>query len=193
MSRSNHSFSRAFLAAAAALTMVFVSGASLLASTAKQGQRDPAREQTYLNKEVRHELIMLPYLSLFDNLEYKVDGTKVTLLGQVVRPTLKEDAAGVVKRIEGVTEVDNQIQVLPLSPLDDRIRRAAFREIYGSPQLTKYAWKAVQSIHIIVNNGHITLEGFVDNQGDKEVAEIRAKSVPDVFSVIDNLVVEAGK
>jgi hyperosmotically inducible protein len=147
-----------------------------------------------ITKEVHHELALLPYYGVFDFLAYKVsaDGT-VTLLGQVTQPTLKSDAENAVKHIEGVEHVDNQIQVLPLSPMDNEIRHAAFRAIYGSPQLTKYAWKSVQSIHIIVNNGHITLEGVVDSQADKEVAEIRAKSVPNVFSVDDNLMVAGGK
>jgi hyperosmotically inducible protein len=147
-----------------------------------------------ITKEVRHELVLLPYYGVFDFLAYKVsaDGT-VTLLGQVTRPTLKSDAGYAAKHVEGVEHVDNQIQVLPLSPFDDQTRHAAFRAIYGSPQLTKYAWKSVQSIHIIVANGHITLEGIVDSQADKEVAEIRAKSVPNVFSVDDQLIVAGDK
>jgi hyperosmotically inducible protein len=145
-------------------------------------------------KEVRHELVLLPYYGVFDFLAYKVspDGT-VTLMGQVTQPVLKSDAENVVKHIEGVEHVDNQIQVLPLSPMDDQIRRAAFRAIYGSPEFTKYAWKSVQSIHIIVNNGHITLEGVVDSQADKELAEIRAKGVPNAFSVDNRLIVAGGK
>ena len=147
-----------------------------------------------ITKEVHHELALLPYYGVFDFLAYKVsaDGT-VTLLGQVTQPTLKSDAENAAKHVEGVEHVDNQIQVLPLSPLDDQIRHAAFRAIYGSPQLTKYAWKSVQSIHIIVANGHITLEGIVDSQADKQVAEIRAKSVPNAFSVDDQLVVTGDK
>ena len=147
-----------------------------------------------ITKEVRHQLLLLPYYGVFDFLAYKVapDGT-VTLLGQVARPTLKSDSENVVKRIEGVEHVDNQIEVLPASPMDDQIRHAAYRAIYGSPQMTKYAWKSVQSIHIIVKGGNITLEGVVDNQADKNVAEIRAKGVPNAFSVTDNLVVEGGK
>jgi hyperosmotically inducible protein len=167
--------------------MVFASASSILAATPKQAQRDPAHEQAYLTKEVRHELVMLPYLSVFDNLEYKVDGTKVTLLGQVVRPTLKDDAGRVVKSIEGVTEVDNQIQVLPLSPFDDGIRHQEFRAIYGYPALSRYAEGAIPQIHIIVNSGHVTLEGIVDTQADKDVAGLRANSVPNVFSVTNNL------
>jgi hyperosmotically inducible periplasmic protein len=145
-------------------------------------------------KEVRHELVMLPYYGVFDFLSYKVspEGT-VTLMGAVSRPTLKSDAENVVKKIEGVERVDNQIEVLPLSPNDDGIRRATFRTVYSSPQLSRYSWQSVQSIHIIVRNGNVTLEGYVDTPQDKQVAEIQAKSVPGVFSVTDNLQVIPGK
>jgi len=142
-------------------------------------------------KEVHHELVMLPFYGVFDNLAYKVspDGT-VTLLGQVSRPTLKSDAENVVKRIEGVERVDNQIKVLPVSPNDDRIRRAVYRAIYGNEVLSQYALRAVPPIHIIVENGNVTLEGVVARQMDKQIAEMQAKSVPGVFSVTDNLRVE---
>ena len=142
-------------------------------------------------KEVHHELVMLPFYGVFDNLAYKVspDGT-VTLLGQVSRPTLKSDAANVVKRIEGVERVDNQIKVLPASPNDDRIRRAAYRAIYGNDVLSQYALRAVPPIHIIVENGNVTLEGVVARQMDKQIAEMQTKSLPGVFSVTDNLKVE---
>ena len=142
-------------------------------------------------KEVHHELVMLPFYGVFDNLAYKVspDGT-VTLLGQVSRPTLKSDAENVVKRIEGVERVDNQIKVLPLSPNDDRIRRAVYRAIYGNEVLSQYALRAVPPIHIIVENGNVTLEGVVARQMDKQIAEMQTKSVPGVFSVTDNLRVE---
>src|SRR5438552_9043570 len=144
-----------------------------------------------LVKEVRHELVMLPRYGVFDDLSYKVDpdGT-VTLMGYVADPTLKSDAENVVKRIEGVEKVNNQIQVLPVSPNDDRLRRALYRAIYGNEVLSQYALRAVPPIHIIVNNGHATLTGVVARQMDKQIAEIQAKSVPGVFSVTDNLQVE---
>jgi len=142
-----------------------------------------------LTKEVRHQLVLLPYYSVFDNLAYKIEGSKVTLVGQVVRPTLKSDAENVVKKVEGVSSVDNQIEVLPVSPMDDQTRRAAYRTIYGDPGLSRYGFQAVPSIHIIVKNGNITLEGVVDSEGDKNLAGIRANSVPNVFSVKNNLVV----
>jgi hyperosmotically inducible protein len=142
-------------------------------------------------KEVHHELVMLPFYGVFDNLAYKVspDGT-VTLLGEVSRPTLKSDAENAVKRIEGVERVDNQLKVLPTSPNDDRIRRAVYRAIYGNDVLSQYALRAVPPIHIIVENGNVTLEGVVARQMDKQVAEMQAKSVSGVFSVTNNLRVE---
>lgn len=147
-----------------------------------------------ITKEVRHELVMLPYYGVFDNLAYRVspDGT-VTLMGEVVRPTLKSDAESVVKKIEGVERVDNQIRVLPVSPMDDQIRRATFRAVYGNDTLRDYAVRAVPPIHIIVDNGHVTLVGVVARQMDKQIAEMQAKSVPNVFSVTNNLMVEEGK
>lgn len=143
-----------------------------------------------LPKQVRHELVMLPYYNLFDNLGYRVDGNVVTLYGEVTRPTLKSDAERVVKRIEGVARVDNQIEVLPLSPMDNRIRWETARAIYGYGPLQRYGMGAVPSIHIIVKNGNVTLTGVVANQGDKNVANIRANSVPGVFSVTNDLRVE---
>ena len=144
-----------------------------------------------ITREVHHELVMLPFYGVFDNLAYKVDpdGT-VTLMGQTVRPTLKSDAERAVKRIEGVTKVINNIEVLPPSPMDDRIRLAVYRAIYGHPALNMYQLRAIPPIHIIVKNGHVTLEGVVARQMDKQIAETQANSVPGVFSVSDNLRVE---
>ena len=164
-----------------AMISVLASAKSLV--TQANGSVDDAR----IKKEVRHELLMLPYYSLFDNLAFSVNDGTVTLMGQVVTPSLKSDAEGVVKRIEGVQSVINNIEVLPPSPMDDQIRREEVRAIYGDPALTKYAYGAVPPIHIIVKNGHVTLEGVVDNATDKNIAEIRAKSVPNVFSVQNNL------
>jgi hyperosmotically inducible protein len=150
-----------------------------------------ASQDERLIKEVRHELVMLPYYSVFDNLTYKVDGSTVTLMGQVTRPTLKSEAENVVKEIEGITQVDNRIEVLPLSPNDDRIRRAVFHSIYGSPALnTRYSLQPVPSIHIIVKDGQVKLEGAVANEGDKTIANMQALSVPGVFSVANNLQVD---
>jgi len=146
--------------------------------------------QARIVKEVRHELVMLPYYGVFDNLAYRVDGDTVTLLGQVTRPTLKSDAESVVKKIEGVEHVNNQIQVLPPSPNDDRIRLAVYRAIYGENGLFQYGLAAVPPIHIIVNGGRVALEGVVNNEGDKNLANLKANQVPGVFSVTNNLQVE---
>jgi len=149
-----------------------------------------ARSQERLEREVRRELVMLPYYGLFDNLGFKVEGYKVTLVGEVTRPTLKTDAEAVVKRIEGVESIDNQIEVLPLSPNDDRIRLAVYRAIYRQASLSRYALQAMPPIHIIVKNGNVRLEGIVATEADKNVAGIRAKGVSGVFSVSNNLRVE---
>ena len=135
-------------------------------------------------KEVRHELITLPYYGVFDNLGFRVDddGT-VTLLGQVTRPVLKDDAERVVKHVAGVTRVKNEIEVLPLSPDDNRIRRAAYAAIYGDPALsTRYAYQAIPPIHIIVKNGNITLVGVVANQMDKTIAGHPRQRTPAAYS-----------
>jgi hyperosmotically inducible periplasmic protein len=141
-------------------------------------------------REVRHELVMLPYYGVFDNLAFKVEGSTVTLLGQVARPTLKSDAEKVVKDVEGVESVVNEIKVLPNSPSDDRIRLATYRAVYGHAGLDRYALQAVPPIHIIVENGNVTLEGVVSSQSDKDQAGIYAKTVSGVFSVTNNLRVE---
>ncbi|PYX53288.1 MAG: transport-associated protein [Acidobacteria bacterium] len=152
-------------------------------------QRDQpsARSQERIQKEVRHELLMLPWFGVFDNISYKVDGYNVTLYGQVVRPSLKSDAENAVKHIEGVERVDNKIEVLPPSPMDDRLRIQLFHAIYGYEPLQKYALGVQKPIRIIVNNGHVTLEGVVDNEADKNAAGIRANGVPGIFSVTNNL------
>lgn len=155
-------------------------------------QEEPRSRQN-LVREVRHQLVLLPYYSVFDNLSFRVDGDTVVLEGQVVRPTLKSDAENVVKNIEGVGKVVNNIEVLPTSPMDDQIRRAVYRTIFGEPGLSRYAESAVPSIHIIVKNGHVTLEGVVDSEGDKNLANIRVNGVPNVFSVKNNLVVAPSK
>lgn len=145
-----------------------------------------------LAREVRHELVMLPYYGVFDNLSFRIDGGAVTLMGEVTRPTLKSDAENVVKRIEGVDRVVNNIEVLPLSPNDDRLRLAVYRAVYGFTSLNRYALNAVPPIHILVKNGNVTLDGVVANEGDKNAAGIQAHGVPGVFSVTNNLRIESG-
>jgi len=154
------------------------------------GSAQSNRGQDRIVKEVRHELVMLPYYNVFDNLAFKVDGSTVTLMGQVTRPTLKSDAERVVKGIEGVEKVVNNIEVLPVSPNDERIRLAVYRAIYGQPGLQRYGLQAVPPIHIIVKNGNVTLEGIVANEADKNIANVQANGVPGVFSVKNNLRVE---
>lgn len=177
---------------AAAVVVCLAAGPALLAQKdqANRMTQQGSRNQDRVTREVRHELVMLPYYGVFDNLAYRVDGSTVTLLGQVTRPTLKSDAGNVVKGIEGVERVDNQIKVLPPSPMDDRIRLATYRAVYGQPPLDRYGLQAVPPIHIIVDNGRVTLEGVVANQADKDVANVRASTVPGVFSVVNNLRVE---
>jgi hyperosmotically inducible protein len=130
---------------------------------------------------------MLPYFTVFDNISFQVNGYNVVLDGQVVRPVLKDDAERVVKHIEGVQSVENRIEVLPPSPIDDGIRLRTFRAIYGFPALEKYSLGVQKPIRIIVKGGHVTLEGVVDSEADKNVAGIRANSVPDAFSVTNDL------
>jgi hyperosmotically inducible periplasmic protein len=172
---------------------VLVAFAGLLAVTslglAQDTPRDQpsAKAQERIIKEVRHELLMLPYVGVFDYLAFKVDSYNVTLIGQVVKPVTKSDAENAVKHIEGVEKVDNQIEVLPPSPMDDRLRLQLYRAIYGYPALERYSLGVQKPIRIIVKNGRVTLEGVVDSDGDKNMAGIRANGVSGIFSVTNNL------
>ncbi len=149
--------------------------------------------QDRLIKEVRHELIMLPYYDVFDNLTFRIDGRTVILEGQVTKPVLKSDAGNAVKRIEGVEKVVNNLEVLPPSPMDDRIRRAVYNSIYSYGPLFKYGGMAVPPIHIIVKGGRVTLDGVVDSETDKNLAGMRANQVPGTFQITNNLrVVSSG-
>ena len=139
-----------------------------------------------LIREVRHELIMLPYYNVFDNLSFKVDGRTVVLEGQVTKPVLKTDAGNVVKRIEGVDKVINNIQILPPSPFDTRVREQTYAALSRGP-LSRYFWEAAPSIHIIVKNQRVTLKGIVNSEGDKNLATIQANTVPGVFQVTNEL------
>ena len=189
MRERDGNFRRGLVATTLCATALLFSG-SALAAHPQALQRGDAHYQSYLMQEVRHQLVMLPYLSVFDNLQYSVNGNNVTLSGEVTQPWLKDDAVKAVKGIEGVEQVNDQIEVLPLSPMDNQIRRAEFRAIYSFPSLQKYGMQAVQSIHIVVKNGHVTLDGLVLSQADKNAADLRAKTVPNVFSVTDNLQVQ---
>lgn len=146
--------------------------------------------QARIAREVRHELLMVPQYGVFDHLAYEVNGYNVTLTGSVTQPVIKNNAERAVKTIEGVEKVDNKITVLPVFSADNRIRVAVYRAIYGNPSLERYALQAIPSIHIIVNNGNVTLEGAVLNKADSDLAAIRAKSVPGTFNVTNNLKVD---
>jgi len=145
------------------------------------------RQQVQIAREVRHELAMLPYYSIFDNLTYRVDGSTVTLGGATISVGLRHDAEAVVKKIEGVNKVVNKIEELPPLPDDDRIRRQVARRIFNFGGLSQYAWEAATTIHIIVNGGHVSLEGYVNNQADRDAAGLMAHQVDGVFSVKNNL------
>ena len=192
--RKSHAVATAVLAAA------LVVSPAALAQKKDQQQKDQQHNDAFtpgsgadsaIAKQVRHQLLMLPYYGVFDDLAFRVDGSTVTLLGAVTRPTLKSDAENSLKHVEGVQRVVNQIEVLPLSPMDDQTRMAEYRAIYGDPELsTRYGFRALPSIHIIVKNGNVTLEGVVANQFDKNLINVRANGVPNVFHVTNNLQVE---
>jgi hyperosmotically inducible protein len=162
------------------LAMGFAGSAALSAA--------PKPPDTLENK-VRHELVMIPRMTLFDDLSYRVDGSVVTLFGAVTQPILKSEAGNVVKNIEGVTRVDNEIEVLPLSGIDNGIRAREYRAVFSGP-LYRYALGTLPSLHIIVKNGNVTLTGVVATKGDSDLANMRANGVPGVFSVTNQLRVE---
>ncbi len=163
---------------------------SALGQTSNQ-ERGPSRKASErIEKQVRHNLLMMPWLDVFDNLAFKVDGYDVTLFGQVTNPTLRSDAEAAARKVEGVEKVYNKIEVLPPSSMDDRLRRHLYRAIYGYSPLQHYALNPVKPIRIIVKSGHVTLEGVVDTEADKNTAGIRARGVPGLFSVTNNLRVE---
>lgn len=152
-----------------------------------------AADESQMAKRIRHNLLMLPYYTIFDDLAFELNGTVVTLIGACPPETpwdIRSDAEAAVKKVPGVTQVIDEIKLLPLSPMDWQIRRAEARAIYGAADIgMRYGYQALPSIHIIVENGHVTLEGVVDNQFDDTLIRIRANQVPGVFSVKDNLVV----
>jgi hyperosmotically inducible protein len=148
--------------------------------------------RAHIIREVRHELAMLPYYGVFDWLEFEVrpDNT-IVLRGQVVRPTTKSDAEARVKDVDSVSGVVNEIEVLPLSPQDDRLRLALYRTLYNwNSPLFRYATQTVPPIHIIVNHGHAALKGVVGSKADATLAYVRARGVPGLFDVKNELQVE---
>jgi hyperosmotically inducible protein len=173
--------------------MITIASLFLVAGSALAFGQDAAKSQDRITREVRHELLMLPYFGVFDNISFKVDGNTVTLLGQVVKPVTKSDAGNAVKRIEGVEKVDNQIEVLPPSSMDDALRIRLYRAIYDFPALEKYSLGVQKPIRIIVKSGRVTLEGVVDSEADKNLAGVRANTVSGIFSVTNNLQVVPNK
>jgi hyperosmotically inducible protein len=170
------------------MALVGLMGFTFGAAGASAGTTTNAKPLT-LSDQVHHELVMLPWYGVFDNLEYQVNGTEVTLSGQVTseHATTRDDAGKFVKSIPGVTNVVNNIEVLPTSPFDNQIRRAEFRALFSHADLGRYTMGAIPQVHIIVKNGHVSLEGVVMNQMDKNIAGIEANTVPGVFSVENNL------
>jgi hyperosmotically inducible protein len=169
----------------------FLVNLALVPALFAQGDRSLDRERQVITKEVRHEIVMLPRLNVFDNITFRVAGSTVILSGQVRDPIVKSDAENAIKGIEGVQRIDNQIEVLPLSPNDDRLRAALYRAIYGYPALNRYALPVLKPIRIIVKNGRVNLEGVVATQADKNLVGIRANGVSGAFSVTNNLQVES--
>jgi hyperosmotically inducible protein len=170
---------------AIAATFAIATSAAVAAPAVKTNDQGLGQQQ--IMKKIRKELVTLPYYGVFDNLSYKVEGGTVTLYGQVVRPTTRKDAERRVARIDGVERVVNQIEVLPLSSFDDSIRIRTYRTLFRAGGLYRYAMGANPSIHIVVNRGHVTLEGVVANEGDRRLAYAMARGVPGVFSVTNNL------
>jgi hyperosmotically inducible protein len=179
---------------AVVLMMAAVVGFGLVLPARGMDRLNPRTADNSLAEQVRHQLVMLPHFGVFDDLRYEVkNGGEVMLTGEVTRPTLRSDAEKAVSRVAGVEKVDDNIQVLPLSSFDDRIRMATFRAVYNNDQLVRYALQAVPPIHIIVDNGRVTLVGVVAKQADKDVAGMMASRVFGVFSVTNNLTVESKK
>ncbi|MCA1814921.1 MAG: BON domain-containing protein [Acidobacteria bacterium] len=188
--RSN--FTRGFVFRVSLAFVALAACAAVSSAQSPTGQRvaeNERRTQVRLAEEARHALVTLPYYGVFDWLEGQVmpDGS-VTLRGEVVRPTTKSDAEARLRDIDGVTSVNNQIEVLPLSPNDDRLRQRLYRAIYNfNSPLFRYAERAVPPIHIIVSRGRVTLKGVVDSRADSQLAYMRARTVPGSFAVDNQL------
>lgn len=172
------------------ITLVAMLFIAVSVAVAAPGVSSASADNQRLVKQVRHELLTLPYYGVFDNLAYKVEGNTVTLYGQVVRSSTRTDAERRVRRLPGVAQVVNQIELLPLSGFDDQIRVRAYRTVFRTGGLYRYAMGSNPSLHIVVNNGHLTLEGVVGSRMDRQLAYMAANSVPGVFSVTNNLQVE---
>lgn len=165
------------------------SNAPVVADYGKQLEQLGNSTEAKIAIEVRHQLLLLPYYSLFDDLQYCVQGRTVTLSGSLtaIHSETKQDAERSVKRIEGVEKIVNNIRVLPPNPLDERAREQVYRKLVNTGGLSQYFWAAAPGIHIIVDNLHLTLKGYVDSEGDKDLAGITAKEIPSLFSVTNDL------
>lgn len=172
---------------AAGLPAFPADGKSAASKSSQQYQGNTSRRQTWMEEQIRHKLVMLIDYTVFDNLAFRVNGSTVELFGQVVRPSLRSGAEQEVRKIEGVERVVNRIEVLPASFFDDRLRVQLYRTIFSDTSLSRYSLQAVPPIHIIVNRGHVTLEGVVANETERNLAFLRASSVPLSFSVTNNL------
>lgn len=170
--------------------MKLISILFIVLATCGASSAQPNKGRMRLERLIRHELIMLPYYGVFDRLSFSIEGSTVKLMGDVTRPTLKTTAENVIKDIEGIDKIVNEINVLPLSPMDDQLRFALYRAIYGHPALNRYALQAVPSIHIIVDKGNVILDGVAANSGDSTIANIQANGVAGVFSVKNQLRLE---
>ena len=149
------------------------------------------KDSSPLAREVHHQLLALPFYSVFDNIGFSLEGSKVTLFGQVLRWSLKKNAEAEIESIEGIDVVVNRIEVLPASASDDELRRSIYRSIFEDSTLSRYAVEAVPSIHIIVRNGDVALEGTVSSAADKNLATARTNGLANVRSVKNNLIVQA--
>lgn len=174
----------------AAIVLVSLSASPL---GAQRGSQPSPKFTRNAQKQIMHEILMLPYYGVFDVIGFKLEGYNVTLYGHVVNASLRSDAQHAIKKIEGIENINNQIEILPPSPMDDRLRRELFRAIYGYTPLQRYGVGSNRPIHIIVDHGHVTLEGVVDSSGDRNLVNIRANGVPGVFSVTNNLLVPGKK
>ena len=172
----------------AVLATLAIGTAGAFAGTPAGSKNSEQSASTY--KEIRKKLVTLPYYGVFDNIAFKVDGNTVTLFGQVIRPSTRQDAARRVAKIEGIDRVVNNIEVLPLSSFDDSIRARTYRAVFSTGGLYRYAQGANPSVHIIVNRGRVTLEGVVATKMDRQLAYVAANGVNGVFSVTNNLRVE---
>jgi hyperosmotically inducible protein len=183
------------------LMACFLLLASAISSKATAGQshsagapaaRSDSKPSPPLAREIRHQLAALPFYSVFDFISFTLEGRKVTLTGQSLRPALKRNAVAAIESLEGVETVVDQIEVLPNSPADNELRRGVYRAIFEDPALAPYAAQAVPAIHILVKNGSVALEGTVKTAADKSLAATRASGVANVTGVRNNLNVRAG-